>query len=65
MPTYASTANFHVIGVSNRTTRNSRLITINKKHYYKKEIKLEGCWDLADLRIIDQKDYSHNKEKFI
>tara|TARA_Y100001938_G_C8098770_1_gene440069 strand:+ start:1600 stop:2487 length:888 start_codon:yes stop_codon:yes gene_type:complete len=62
---YASTENFHVVGVSNRSTRNCRLIIINKKDYYKKEIKLEDCWDLADLRIIDQRDYSHNKEKFI
>jgi len=42
----------------------ARLIFINKETLEQTQLNLD-CQDFAELRLIDEFDYSHNKESFL
>ena len=61
---YAANKDFHIVGATNRGEREARLIFINKKTLEQTELNLD-CRDFAELRLIDEFDYSHSKERFL
>ncbi len=61
---YAANKYFHIVGVTNRENMTSRLIFIDKTTLKQTELKLD-CQDFAELRLIGEFDYSHNKESFL
>tara|TARA_E500000318_G_C3534538_1_gene202018 strand:+ start:143 stop:1030 length:888 start_codon:yes stop_codon:yes gene_type:complete len=61
---YAGNKDFHIIGATNINNRQARLIFINKKTLEQTEINLD-CKHFAELRLISEFDYSHNKESFL
>ena len=61
---YAANEDFHIVGATNRNKMKARLIFINKKTLEQTQLNLD-CRDFAELRLIDEFDYSHNKESFL
>jgi len=61
---YAANKDFHIVGATNRRNMTARLIFIDKITLKQKEINLD-CQDFAELRLIGEFDYSHNKESFL
>lgn len=65
---YASNEDFHIIGLSHRESeefsQGARILAINKNTYERKIVNL-SCDELADLRILDEYDLSHNKRGFL
>ena len=61
---YAANKDFHIVGTTNRGNMTARLIFIDKITLKQKEINLH-CQDFAELRLIGEFDYSHNKESFL
>ena len=61
---YAANKDLHIIGATNRGKMDARLIFINKETLEQTQLNLD-CQDFAELRLIDEFDYSHNKESFL
>ena len=61
---YAANKDLHIVGTTNRGNMTARLIFIDKITLKQKQINLH-CQDFAELRLIGEFDYSHNKESFL